>query len=600
MADAATIPTRTEVKPDDAWDLSKLYANDEAWEKGYEEFAEKAGSIESFKGTLGRSADALADCLDFMMELGQLEERLGYYAMLRYSEDAGDSANQARQAKFMQIASKADASASYQAPEIQAIPEDTMKKFLESDRLAPYRIYLEKLLRYKPHILSESEEKLLAMQQEANQTARSAFSALTDVDMDFGDIETPEGTRPLSQSSYGALMLHKDRDVRAKAYDQFMGVFEGHKNTLATLYTGSIQLDVYRARARNFSSARAAALFPDKVPESVYDSLINAVHGNLGVLHEYYELRRRALGVDRLRLYDTRVPLVSEIDVDNPYETAVDMVTEALSPLGDEYVATLGAGLRGGWVDRYENKGKRSGAFSAGSFVGDPYILMNYKSDVLSDVFTLAHEGGHSMHSWYSVRNNPYQNYSYTIFEAEVASTFNEQLLHTHLFENADSDRMRAYLVNRQIDQIIGTLYRQTMFAEYERTVHQIVEGGRPLSLDVLRSEYRSLLETYFGADVALEETSDLEGLRVPHFYRAFYVYKYATGISAAITLSKKVLEGGSSDLEAYLAFLKSGGSKYPIESLRTAGVDMETPEPVDTALSYFAELVEELAGLMK
>jgi oligoendopeptidase F len=306
------------------------------------------------------------------------------------------------------------------------------------------------------------------------------------------------------------------------------------------------------------------------------------------------------LGVDAIRLYDTKVPLVSEIKVEHSFDEAVDVVAEALSPLGDEYVETLTNGLRGGWVDRYENKGKRSGAFSAGSFVGDPYILMNFQRDVLRDVFTLAHEGGHSMHSWYSARNNPFQHYSYTIFEAETASTFNEQLLQMHMYENASDDRMRAYLVNKQIDDIIGTLYRQTMFAEYERNLHQMVEEGKPLSLDAMRAEYRKLLEAYFGPNVPLEEVSDLEGLRIPHFYRAFYVYKYATGISAAITLAKRVMEGGGAELESYLNFLKSGGSKYPIESLRTAGVDMEKPVPVDTALRYFSRQVELLENLVR
>jgi oligoendopeptidase F len=500
----------------------------------------------------------------------------------------------------MQIASTADAAASYQAPEIQAIDKATMDDFLSTGVLSPYRIYLDKLLRYRPHILSEPEERLLAMQQEANQTARNAFSALTDVDMDFGEVETPEGKRPLTQASFSSLLLHPDRDVRKRAYDQFMGNFDDHKNTLANLYIGSIQLDVYRAKARNFSSARAASLFGDKVSESVYDSLIDAVHRNFDALHRYYDLRKRVLGVDAIRLYDTKVPLVSEIKVEHSFDEAVDVVAEALSPLGDEYVETLTNGLRGGWVDRYENRGKRSGAFSAGSFVGDPYILMNFQRDVLRDVFTLAHEGGHSMHSWYSARNNPFQHYSYTIFEAETASTFNEQLLQKHMYENASDDRMRAYLVNKQIDDIIGTLYRQTMFAEYERNLHQMVEEGKPLSLDAMRAEYRKLLEAYFGPNVPLEEVSDLEGLRIPHFYRAFYVYKYATGISAAITLAKRVMEGGGAELESYLNFLKSGGSKYPIESLRTAGVDMEKPVPVDTALRYFSRQVELLENLVR
>ncbi len=592
---AAAIPQRKDVRAEDTWDLSLLFASDEEWERGLEEFKRRTPEVGSFKGTLGESAAQLRKCLDTMVELEMLGERLGYYAMLRVSEDAGESSNQGRYSRLVQAASKMDAAASYQAPEIQAIPEETMDAFLNDSTLSEYAIYLNKLLRFRPHILSENEERLLALQEEANQTANKAFGSLTDVDMDFGTVETPEGPRALSHSSFGSLMEHKDRDVRRRAYFQFFGVFEKHKNTLASLLAGSVDLDVYKAKVRNYENARESRLFPDKVPSAVYDNLVKTVHDNLPVLHEYYEIRKRALHLDELRHYDVRVPLVPELQVHHTFDQAVDVIAAALAPLGADYVSTLTDGLRGRWVDRYENKGKRSGAFSAGSYQGNPYILMNYKEDVLRDVFTLAHEGGHSMHSWYSVRNNPFQHYNYTIFEAEVASTFNEQLLLKHLREHTDSDEMRTYLINKQIDDIIGTLYRQTMFAEYEDICHRMVEAEEPLTVESLRAEYRKLLEQYFGPAMVLEDVSDLEGMRVPHFYRAFYVYKYATGISAAITLAERVINGGGAELEKYFTFLKSGGSRYPIESLRVAGVDMESPAPVQTALSVFADQVEAL-----
>jgi oligoendopeptidase F len=332
----------------------------------------------------------------------------------------------------------------------------------------------------------------------------------------------------------------------------------------------------------------------------VYDNLINAVHEALPQLHRYYALRRKLLGLKELAHYDVYVPLVEGVTVRHSYEEAVDVICEALAPLGDSYVATLKNGLTNErWVDRYENKGKRSGAFSSGIFSGYPYIMMNYKEDVLRDVFTLAHEGGHSMHSYHSSRNNPYPSYDYTIFEAEVASTFNEQLLADHLLKNAQSKEMQAYILGKQIDDVVATLYRQTMFAEFELLVHRQAEQGEPNTLSSLRTTYRNLLETYFGPEVKLLKTSDLEGLRIPHFYRAFYVYKYATGISAAITLADKVLHGTIEDRDRYLEFLKSGGSRYPMDALKVAGVDMTTEEPVRKALESFASLLDRFEQLM-
>ncbi len=592
------IPQRGEVEDRFKWNLSRLFADEGEWEKSLAELEGLLPGIESFKGSLGQSAERLRSGLDYMTRVGILDERLGSYAHLRLSEDAGDSRNQERFARYLALAARVEAAASYQAPEIQAIPEAVIEGFLAEEILREHVISLRKLLRFKPHILSEREERLLALQTEANQTASKAFSALTDVDLDFGQVETPEGMQPLSQSTYSSFLIHPDRAVRQRAYSQFYGRFASHRNTLASLYSGSVQLDIYRARIRNYPSARAAALFPDRVPEEVYDNLVATVGKNLDALHAYYELRRRTLGVDRLRLFDVYVPLVANLKVSHTYEEAVELVIPALAPLGEEYCATLRSGLTGGWVDRYENKGKRSGAFSAGSFTGDPYILLNYKDDVLRDVFTIAHEGGHSMHSWYSVRSNPFQHYGYTIFEAEVASTFNEELLAAYLLGRAESDAMRAYLIGKQVDDIIATIFRQTMFAEFEQLTHARVESGGALTVDSLRSEYGKLLRKYFGPEVALEETSDLEGLRIPHFYRAFYVYKYATGMAASIALSRRVLEGGEGEREAYLTFLKSGGSCYPLESLALAGVDMANPEPIQAAIDHFRELVRQLERL--
>jgi oligoendopeptidase F len=591
----STIPTRDQVASEDAWDLSSLYTTDEEWERDFARFKEMIPKLEEFKGSLGESAEKLKACLDHQAEMGRIGERLGYYAFLRYSEDVGKGESQERVGRVTQADTEAETAQAFVAPEIQAIDEDRMKSFLDDERLADYRVSLQKLLRWKPHILSEAEERIMAMQEEANQTPQKSFGALTDADLDFGSVETPDGPKPLSQSTLNSFLLNPDRDLRRRAFLQFHEVFENHKNTLANLYAGSVNIDIYKAKARNFPSSRAAALFPDDVPESVYDNLVQAVRNNLDTLHRYYELRRRILQLDDFRLYDRMVPMVEDIQVNHSFDEAVQRVVTALEPLGEEYTSTIREGLMGGWVDRYENKGKRSGAFSAGSYEGYPYILMNFKEDVLRDVFTLAHEGGHSMHSWYSSRNNPFPHYNYTIFEAEVASTFNEQLLFKHFYDTTDDEQMRAYLLNKQVDDIIATLFRQTMFAEFEHKTHQMVEGGQPLTADNLRAEYRSLLGAYFGPKTAIDDVGDMEGLRIPHFYRAFYVYKYATGLSAAITLSQRVLNGGTKEREAYFNFLKSGGSRFPIESLKVAGVDMTSPEPVETAMRVFREKVDEL-----
>lgn len=594
------IPERQDIAAEDTWNLSALFTGDAAWEKALAKLESGIPKVSEFKGRLGESAEVLAEALDYsIMELGLLEERLGYYVMLRQSENVGDSTVQALYGRYMNIATKLAAAGSWMDPEIQSIDDGVMEDFLKNDLLSPYRIYLSKLLRFKPHILSEKEESLLAKQMESTQVPSKTFSALTNVDMDFGKVKTAEGELTLTQSSYASLLLNKDRSIREEAYKKFYAGFESHKNTLAELYTGSVLRDKYIAEVRGYPSARTKALFPDKVPEEVYDNLVNSVRRNLPALHDYYKLRAERLGVPGdLRHWDVYASLVDVADVHHTWDQAVETVCDALKPLGDEYVATIQGGLSGRWADKYENKGKRSGAFSAGSFTGEPYILMNFKEDVLRDVFTLAHEGGHSMHSWYSRRNNPFPHYSYTIFEAEVASTFNEQLLADKLIKGTSDRAVKAYLVGKQIDDVIATIYRQTMFAEFERDTHAMAESGEPLTLDSLRAKYRELLSDYFGEAMNLEEVSDLEGLRIPHFYRAFYVYKYATGLSAAMALSTRVLEGGKSEQTDYLNFLKSGGSKYPIESLKLAGVDMSRPEPVDSALRRFASLVEEFREL--
>jgi oligoendopeptidase F len=453
----------------------------------------------------------------------------------------------------------------------------------------------------RPHVLSLPEERLLALGSVALSGYDDTFSQLTDVDMKFGVLTDEIGReRPLTQSSFSSFLVKRDPELRKRAFKQFYGEFQDHQYTLASSLAYSVKTDVFRARARHYSSALEAALFPDDVPLSVYDGLIKSVRANLEPLFRYFDLRRRALGLAELHLYDTYVPLVPEIETRFTFDQAAETVLSALAPLGKDYVDVLAEGLRSRrWCDRYENKGKRSGAFSSSSFEAPPYILMNYKEDVFADIYTLAHEAGHSMHSWFSQNSQLFQDYEYPIFLAEVASTFNEELLTHHLLQTTTDPKMRAYIVNRQIDELRGTLFRQTMFAEFEKIIHTIEETGDALTLDVFKSEYHNLLETYFAENFVLDPELDLECLRIPHFYHAFYVYKYATGISAAVALSQRVLSGESERIDAYLNFLRSGGSKFPLETLKAAGVDMATSAPIESTLRLFEQRLAELEELL-
>jgi oligoendopeptidase F len=404
---------------------------------------------------------------------------------------------------------------------------------------------------------------------------------------------------PLTQSTYSSFLLKRGAAVRKSAFTQFYAEFQDHEYTLAAALSYSVKADVFRARARNHPGALEASLFHDDVPLAVYDGLISSVRNGIPALLRYYELRRRVLGLDELHAYDTYVPLVPEIETRISFDEAIDKVTASLAPLGDEYVRSLGDGLHGRWCDRYETKGKRSGAFSSGSYGAPPYILMNYKEDVFADVYTLAHEAGHSMHTWLAQKSQRFQDYDYPIFLAEVASTFNEELLTHFLLEQASDPKMRAYIINRQIDDIRGTVFRQTMFAEFEKVIHAIEESGEALTLDVFKAEYRKLLEAYFGSVVVLDPQLELECLRIPHFYSAFYVYKYATGLSAAVALSERVLSGADGAVESYLKFLKSGGSDFPLPTLQRAGVDMTTSAPVEATLRLFERRLSELEELL-
>ena len=592
---------RPEIPESEKWDLTQLFAHVSKWQEDFAWLQRTYPNLEKWKGRVGDSAQTLAEVLEFEKALELRIERVYHYASLQLAEDSTNNEYLTRIGQVQNLLTKIGEAAAFVVPEILAIDDKKFAEFIADPALKEWRIKLHKIRRMKQHVLSVPEERLLALGSVALSGYDDAFSQLTDVDMKFGVLIDETGReRPLTQSSFSSFLVKRDHELRKRSFHQFYAEFRDHQYTLAAALAYSVKADVFHARARHYPSALQAALFPDDVLVAVYDGLIQSVRANLEPLFRYFDLRRRALGLDELHQYDTYVPLIPEIETRFTFDEAVETVLSALASLGKEYVDVLAEGLRTRrWCDRYETKGKRSGAFSSGSYEAPPYILMNYKEDVFADVYTLAHEAGHSMHSWFSQNSQLFQDYEYPIFLAEVASTFNEELLTHHLLQTTNDPKMRAYIINRQIDELRGTLFRQTMFAEFEKIIHAIEESGDALTLDVFRSEYHKLLETYFAENFLLDPELDLECLRIPHFYHAFYVYKYATGISAAVALSQRVLSGESESVHAYLNFLRSGGSKFPLETLKAAGVDMATPAPIESTLRLFESRLAELEELL-
>mgnify|MGYP005836718251 FL=1 len=600
MDSAHTVPHRSQRDPADCWDLSSLFTDDQAWEEAFAAWQGRIAQYARFAGRLGEGPEVLAEALEFHIQMERTGERLGVYAFLKSAEDTTNSVYQRMHGRYLGATSRAAQASSFLRPEILALPAPLLASELADPRLGPYRLMIERIVREKPHTLSEREEGLLAMGTEMAQTANHAFRQLHDADLRFGTVADERGHAvELTHATYVTLLHSPNREVRRTAFHQYYGQYEAHRHTLAATLAGAIQRDVFYARARNFRSSLEAALFADNIPLVVYENLIASVRRHLPSLHRYYEVRRRKMGLEELHVYDTYVPILAEMESHHTWDEAVDVVLAALAPLGSAYCGELARGLRGRWCDRYENRGKQSGAFSAGSYDGAPYILMNYQPRVLDHVFTLAHEAGHSMHSLLSARHQPFQYYHYSIFVAEVASTFNEELLSRYLLQRASDPRERAYLVNRQIDAIRSTIFRQTMFAEFEKAAHELAEADEPLTVDRFQEVYGELLKAYAGPAVTLDSVLRLECLRIPHFYQAFYVYQYATGMAAAIALADRVLGGGQQELEDYLGFLRGGASKWPLELLRDAGVDLQCSQPIDAALNHFNRLVDELDRLL-
>ncbi len=592
--------TREEVSDEAKWDLSGLYASGQMWQAEFSDLEKEAQAYANHQGKLGKSVDALKACIELDMNVSRKLERLYTFAHLRNDEDKTNTANQGNFEKIVRLYTQVSQHSSFIKSELMEIPADKMQAMLDSKDLAPYKYHIERILRFREHTLSEKEESLLAASQEMARAAREGFDMLDNADLKLGKVKDDKGEEiEITHGNFQSLMQNYDRRVRQETFATFYSAYQAHQYTYASLLASSIKKDMFYARTRRFPSVRGQALFSENIPENVYDSLIQSVHENLTPLYRYFAIRKRLLKLDELRVYDLSVPLVTDFHWRMTYNEAVDKIMDALQPLGEEYVRILKKGLiENRWVDRYENKGKRSGAYSSGCYDSHPFILMNYTEDNINSLYTLAHEAGHSMHSHYSRKNQPYLYADYTIFVAEVASTFNEALVTRHLLgQDIDKD-MKVYLLCREIDNFRGTLYRQTMFAEFEHRIYEAAESGKPLTVESFKQLYADLLKRYFGDGVVLDEALSLECFRIPHFYFSFYVYKYATGISAAYALAQRVLEGGEVELADYLNFLKSGGSKYPIELLKDAGVDMTSPEPVRTALEKFSELVDQLEAL--
>ncbi|MAX18074.1 MAG: oligoendopeptidase F [Nitrospina sp.] len=598
-AQSGTI-VRSEVSIESQWDLTGLYSLDDVWSTELAELEAEVEKYASFAGTLGESALKLKACLEFDMKFSRQLEKLYTFAHLKNDEDKTSTLYQGNFEKVMMLVNEASRASSFIRSEIMSIPDEMMHEFLTDKELEFYRFHLEKILRYRAHTLSEKEEALLAASGEMGRGMRDVFDMLDNADLKLGEIEDEKGeTVTLTHGSFQSIIQSYDRRVRRDAFNTYYKAYESHQYTYSTLLAGSIRKDLFYSRTKKFTSYRAKALFSENIPVEVYDNLLESVHQNLDPLYKYFDLRKRLLNLDELHIYDCNVPLVKDMKWNMSFDKAVEEIKSALNPLGNEYVEQLGCGLSvDRWTDRYENKGKRSGAYSSGCYDSNPFILMNYREDNINSAYTLAHEAGHSMHSFYSRKNQPYLYSDYTIFVAEVASTFNEALLTRHFLSQDIAPDMRVYLICREIDNFRGTLYRQTMFAEFEHQVYKAMEGNEPLTLESFKKIYRNLLERYFGSGVVLDDCLSLECFRIPHFYFSFYVYKYATGISAAYALADRVTSGGETELNDYLGFLKSGGSKYPIDLLKSAGVDMLSPEPVKTALAKFSALVDELEQL--
>lgn len=591
--------TREEAETKDTWAMEDLYRDDREWEEEYRKLEQDIPKLSEYRGHLGESAEVLLEAQRTCDGLNMQAEKIYVYANQKLHEDTGNDIYQNLSNRAQGLLVKLSEAQAYMEPEILGLPDGTVEKFLEeNEALLVYRQYFENMIRQKEHVLDREREELLAAVGELAESPKDIFSMFNNADLRFPEIEGEDGEQmEVTHGRYLTFQQSRDRRVRHDAFHALYGMYETYRNTLAAVYRASVKQAVFQAKVRRYSSALEAALDQSHIPVSVYDNLIASVHEFLPEMHRYVELRKKLLGVDELHMYDLYVPMVEYDGQSISFERAKEMVLEGLQPMGAEYLGLLKEGFVSRWIDVYENQGKRSGAYSWGAYGTHPYVLLNYQEN-LNNVFTLAHEMGHALHSWYSDANQPYIYAGYRIFVAEVASTCNEALLIHHLIETTEDSGQKAYLINYFLEQFRTTLFRQTMFAEFEKITHGLQEQGETLTADRLCEIYYGLNREYFGKNICVDREIELEWARIPHFYTPFYVYQYATGFSAAIALSKKILEEGEPAVEEYRSFLKGGSSRYPLDLLRMAGVDMEQKKPVEEALRVFTRYLDEMERL--
>ena len=600
MQKGSSLPKRNEIQQEYKWELEAIYASNELWEKDYQRVKEMADRLSPYKEAMAANAAKLLECLNLSTEMSRLFEKVYVYAHMRSHEESTNSFYQGLADRVDSLGVVVNSASSFIVPGILDIPDEKLKEFLkESEELRLYGRYLDEIRRIKPHILSAGEEQLLAMTGEMAQAPETIFGMLNNADIKFPYIKDEKGNEvELTKGRYIQFMENSDRRVRKDAFEGIYSTYSKQKNTLAALLNANVKTNIFSSRARKYGSAREESLFADNVPVTVYDNLISAIHDNFELMYRYVGLRKKMMGLDELHMYDLYVPMVKEVKMDITFEEAKNMVKEGLEVLGRDYIKDLEKGFDSGWIDVYENEGKRSGAYSWGCYDSHPYVLLNH-TDTLNHMFTLAHEMGHALHSHYSDSNQPYIYAQYKIFVAEVASTLNEALVMNHLLETTKDKTKKMYLLNYFMEQFRTTVYRQTMFAEFEKLIHEKAEAGEALTSELLCSIYRDLNIKYYGPDIVIDDYIDMEWARIPHFYSSFYVYKYATGFSAAVSISQQILKEGQPAVDRYLEFLKSGGSDYPIELLKIANVNMSTTVPVNNALKLFASLIDQMEELL-
>lgn len=585
---------RSEISDECKWSVKDLYSSDELWNNDYEKALKSTQEKSSFEGCVMDSADTLADALSESEKDDYITERLYVYAFMRYYEDTSDGTYQQMSGKAQMLAVKMSEKYSFLVPEIMAADDDKVARFLDSDKIKPYRHLLCDMLAKKEHTCSQKEEKLLAMASQMADSPSDIFSKFNNADVKFGKVHDEHGDeKELTSAGFSVFMESRDRNVRKEAFYALYRQYKSYINTLAASYYGNVKQAVFFANARNYESTLQMYLSGSFIPESVYTNLIDTVNNNLDKMHDYVSLRKKTLGVDELHFYDIYAPLTSDYTVKVSYENAKETVLDALKILGDDYVSQVKKGYESGWVDVYENDGKRSGAFSWGAYGTHPYIFLNY-TETLNDIFTLIHETGHAMHTYYSNETQPYTYAGYKIFVAEVASTCNEVILIDYLLKHSRSDEEKKYLYGHYLEQFKGTLFRQTMFAEFEMITHRMAQDGEVLNAESLCGTYKKLNEKYFGKDMVIDEEIAYEWARIPHFYTPFYVYQYATGFSAAVAIATKIINGDKEVLHGYREFLKGGSSMHPIELLSLCKIDMSKPDVIQDALNVFGSLIED------